>query len=629
MPGGVDSLGSSVPVRSIGVCPLRIASWNIAGGHVSAQAPAKFSSADQRACIFHELARWHRAYGCDVLALQECEHAEAYGELLTDYDLVGMVEATASRGYVHVYVRRCEELRSERVELGASSACVAVRVLVKSGEMSERSCVVLAVHLPHGDAAGLRKGILEGVLRKLQDEKHQAIFVSDMNINKEDEVSAVCEDLRLKDARYSGFSWGVSANKFYANSLYRGVGLRKDRVLFGKRVWAVAHLVGLCEQYFDGEKFYLSDHFGVMSYVDADDSYASRANLDMAAARARRRQLGLVMERNQQKELADAKARRKEQALARRRAHERDRADLQRAQRRGANQRRKRLQNMWQSAFGAQGLFAPDIEVLCESQSGEPPLAPTQVSVPCGFVSMDGFHQAESVPLRGLIRKRNTCYVLAVPQVLMRTPGMHEWILKHREHDRCNRATTTCVLCSLGKTLEGVARPARFGNVRAPPAIASERRRVSSQFDNGEQQCAFEFTESLLMQLRRGELQAMRCGAWHDVRLTDLPVATHVDRLFGFVREERLRCRRCRQVRCKYERDFILRVVPRVMNGGPMTVEEMYYDYCGVQELLGDDGVQCAGCGGQRTDHDRQGRIASVPNVLVVQVKRNPEGVML
>ena len=58
-----------------------------------------------------------------------------------------------------------------------------------------------------------------------------------------------------------------------------------------------------------------------------------------------------------------------------------------------------------------------------------------------------------------------------------------------------------------------------------------------------------------------------------------------------------------------------------------MTVEEMYYDYCGVQELLGDDGVECAGCGGQRTDHEKQGRIVSAPNVLVVQVKRNPEGV--
>ena len=120
--------------------------------------------------------------------------------------------------------------------------------------------------------------------------------------------------------------------------------------------------------------------------------------------------------------------------------------------------------------------------VLCESPSGEPPLAPTQVSIPRGSVSMDGFVQAESVPLRGLFRKGNTCYVLAVAQVLMRTPGMHEWILKHREKDRCNRATTTCVLCSLGKTLEGVVRPGRFGISRVPPAIANDRRRVGEQF---------------------------------------------------------------------------------------------------------------------------------------------------
>lgn len=631
VPGGSEPSNSSLAVRSTGVCPLRVATWNIAGGHVSAQAPAKFCAEDQRASVFRELARWHDAYGCDVLALQECEHAEAYSELITDYDLAGVVEATANRGYVHVYVRRRDDLKHERLEVGSGSPCVAVRVVVKKGDMSERAFVVVAVHLPHGDAIERRKAVLQGVVGKLKEKKHEAILVGDMNMNKEDEASAVCEDLRLKDARYAGFSWGVPGNKFYANSLYTGPGMRKDRVLFGKRLWAAAHVVGQCEQYFDGEKFHLSDHFGLMAYVDVDDAYASRATLDVAVAKARRRQLVTGMEQNQQKEIADTKERRQagreEQALARRRAQERDRADLQRAQRRGANQRRSRLQSLSQSAFGSQGLFAADLAVLCESPSGEPPVAPTQVSIPRGSVSMDGFVQAESVPLRGLFRKGNTCYVLAVAQVLMRTPGMHEWILKHREKDRCNRATTTCVLCSLGKTLEGVVRPGRFGISRVPPAIANDRRRVGEQFAGKEQQCAFEFTEALLSQLRRGELHAMRSGPWHDVRLPDLPAATHVDRLFGFVREERLRCRRCRQVRCKYERDFILRVVPRDMNGGPMTVEEMYYDSCGVQELLGVEGVECARCGGQRTDHDRQERIASAPNVLVVQVKRNPEGV--
>ena len=629
--GGSDPSSSKDEGRSTDVCPLRVASWNIAGGHVSAQAPSKFSAEDQRASLFREVFRWRDAYGCDVLALQEGEQVDAYSELMTHYDLAGAVEAKANRGYVHVYVRRCEELKYERLELGSDSPCVAVRVFVKKGDMSERACVVVAVHLPHGDAVARRKAVLQGVLGKLQEEKHGAILIGDMNMNKEDEASSVCEDLRLKDARYNGFSWGVQGNKFYVDSKYTGSGMRKDRVLFGQRVWVAAHLVGQCEQYFDGERFYLSDHFGLMAYVDVDDAYGSRAKLDVDRAKARRRELVGAMERNQQKEIADARERRQagreEQALLRRRAQERDRDDLQRAQRRGAKQRRDRQRSLWQSAFGPDSLFSAGMQVLCESQSGEPPVSPTQVCIPSGSVPLEGFGLAESVPLRGLVRRGNTCYVLAVAQVLLRTPGMHEWIRKHREKDRCDRATTTCVLCSLGKTLQSVACPARLGRDRAQPALVLERRRVDARFDSGAQQCAFEFTEALLNKLRVGEVSAMRCGPWPDVSLPDMPVATHVDRLFGFVREERLRCRRCRRVRCKYERDFILRLRPREVHGGPLSVEEMYYDFCSAQELTGDDAVACAGCDWQRTDHDRQDRIVSAPNVLVVQVKRNPEGV--
>ena len=115
-------------------------------------------------------------------------------------------------------------------------------------------------------------------------------------------MSGLCDMFNLKDALYAGYSWGVPSKKFYADVAYSGPGLRKDRVLFGEKVWAKAHLVGQREQYFDGERFYLSDHFGVMGYVDVSDLYASRAKQDIVAAMCRRQQIARLVEQNEQKE---------------------------------------------------------------------------------------------------------------------------------------------------------------------------------------------------------------------------------------------------------------------------------------------------------------------------------------
>ena len=106
-------------------------------------------------------------------------------------------------------------------------------------------------------------------------------------------------------------------------------------MLFGKRAWVQAHRVGLCEEFVDGHKFYLSDHFGLMAYVDVDDCYVSRTTQCKAAAKARRGQLANLMEQNQQRELVEVKATRQrgreDLALARRRANERDEAEIRRA----------------------------------------------------------------------------------------------------------------------------------------------------------------------------------------------------------------------------------------------------------------------------------------------------------
>ena len=79
-------------------------------------------------------------------------------------------------------------------------------------------------------------------------------------------------------------------------------------------------------------------------------------------------------------------------------------------------------------------------------------------------------------------------------------------------------------------------------------------------------------------------------------------------------------------MRCKYERDFVLRLRAREVAGGPMTIREMYLDYCGPDRAEGVSALECGACGA-RTDHDKQCRVVTAPNVLLVQVRRNPEGV--
>ena len=138
---------------------LRVATWNIAGGHRSAQAPESFTREDQRAALQGEVQRWIRVYGCDVLALQECESAVGDAEVLASHELVGAVEAGETRGWVHLYVRR--GARYERIEVEQGLPCVAMRMVVEAGGADEESLVVAAVHLPVGDCAGRRQRILE------------------------------------------------------------------------------------------------------------------------------------------------------------------------------------------------------------------------------------------------------------------------------------------------------------------------------------------------------------------------------------------------------------------------------------------------------------------------------------
>ena len=242
---------------------LRAATWNIAGGLKSDDTPSAYSLTDQHASVVREVLRWERSYGCDVLALQECEGREALAELADKFEFVGSAEAYETRGFVHLYVRG-------------------------------------GVLLPSGDRSGKRGEIMGQLMQELGDDDSVCI-VGDLNI-KDEELGTLCKDLRLRDARYAGVSFGAPGNRFDHSLPKRSFGQRYDRVLCAPKVWAESHLIGNGPVSFEGSEFHLSDHCGVHAYVDVCGAYSSKAKQDVAAARVRRAQLVSWRDGSQQKE---------------------------------------------------------------------------------------------------------------------------------------------------------------------------------------------------------------------------------------------------------------------------------------------------------------------------------------
>ena len=139
-------------------------------------------------------------------------------------------------------------------------------------------------------------------------------------------------------------------------------------------------------------------------------------------------------------------------------------------------------------------------------------------------------------------------------------------------------------------------------------------------FDDVWQHCVFEFLDALFDRIHAQEIGHGRYGLWGGVQL-GVPAATHVDRLFGFVRETRRRCIACRQpVLAWFSSERILRVWPKNEPGGPQTMSELYLSSC--LELK--EKRFCDSCG-RNTKQQSQSRMMSVPNVLVCKYAVDPK----
>ena len=228
------------------------------------------------------------------------------------------------------------------------------------------------------------------------------------------------------------------------------------------------------------------------------------------------------------------------------------------------------------------------------------------------------------MPLLGMRRLGNTCYVLSVSQVLLRVPAVVEWARQHHSQG-CASQRTSCVICSLCGTYQELLEWAETRRVDEP-SLVKERARVGRQFLGNRQHDVFEFFDKFLACARRAEIAAGRSNVWRGVQV-DMPVATHVDRLFGFVEEVRRRCTRCqRQVRVWFESARVLHLSPLELPGGPATVSEMYLAACGpgTADAPRDEEVVCESPECRCTTwHTTQRRIVAAPNILVIRVRRD------
>jgi hypothetical protein len=475
--------------------------------------------------------------------------------------------------------------------------------------------------LPSGDQATCRRKYVEAAVASSCAEVREVVVLGDMNV-QDAEVCDLCERSHLLEARYHGRSWGVPSNKFDANLQYRGTGLSYDRVLFAGSLWVEAHLIGEARRFFDGAEFCLSDHFGLLSYVDVHNAYSLGSRSGQLEARARRLRLVSMKDLAVQKEAVESKALlqlgREEQVLARQRAAQRDRGDFQNAQRKAAKERADRRRSMQTEAFGEEALFGSFV-VAVPAVSDGVPCAPQDVLIRAlSAVPRGTWSSACRLPQKGLTNIGNTCFANAAMQMLLRLPAFVEWMNEHCK--RCDRHDR-CVLCALHDTrLQLLA-----AECLAPVPIMALRlglldSPISGSLANGRQHDAVEFVDRLLRRIRNDERDAGRLGPWAHVQ-SDFQEATHTERIFGFVRETRRRCTVCRHpvTRSWYDWDTIWRTTEELAKQTEITTSELYLASCAPQTVE----VHCQQCG-DTTVHMEQARVFSTPNVFLMQVRRMP-----
>ena len=105
-----------------------------------------------------------------------------------------------------------------------------------AGSDTEHRMTLAAVHLPSGMAQAqlrTRSNILEEIVRR--SDETGVLILGDTNC-KDDEAKEFCKKNHLREACYTGSSWGARSNRYDASIEYEGFGLRYDRMFMSGSV---------------------------------------------------------------------------------------------------------------------------------------------------------------------------------------------------------------------------------------------------------------------------------------------------------------------------------------------------------------------------------------------------------
>ena len=314
-----------------------------------------------------------------------------------------------------------------------------------------------------------------------------------------------------------------------------------------------------------------------------------------------------------------------------RRVAERDREQFARAQRGVARARQRRRDELGKAVTGPGSLFSADVHVVREDGAvddrSERIVAASRVEVPgMAEVSLGSRRSAEEIARAGFTNVGNACYVHAPMQMLLRTPGVVEWVRWHGSHPCTLRDAghrERCVGCLMYRTVEQMDR-SRGVKIAGPAPLAVGRRFVGEDFNNVLQWDAQEFALALMNKAIQQECDAGRECAWNAGLMHGDCRATHLDRLLSFVVEQRKRCVVCGVCTSRCERAQSLDVTAVAPTASsPFTVSEMILKELGVWRLDERNRAECSVCC-ERTIHEMQRRLVqhAWPNSLLVCVKR-------
>ena len=537
------------------------------------------------------------------VALEGVESEGSIDRVAQCYSHVG--SSRSHQGFVQLYVSKT--LNFVHRTVNRPGAVVCSLSLKAAGADVEHPVTLAAVHLPSGtaqDKVMARSSILDEIVR---DADENGVFIlGDMNC-KDDEAMAVCEKNHLREACYTGSSWGSKSNRYDAGRDYERVGLRYDRMFVAGGVWAESFVACYRRTFFEGCEFFLSDHFPVVGFFEFNGSFQESGRGAIAMARVHRSRLVLLRDSRLREEQLESfellKRGREDKGYAKDVAFEQVREAALRERREALVERERYARERLDATVGLRSVWRGQIE---ENSSRE------LAMVPLTGWDVDGWDVdvPSDVFLRGITSGQTDVVMPCLLQVILRLPHMHSWIAMHAEHCRGSRGCALCWLSTVRRALgDHVNR--RYVQVGFLPEDVKRE-------DVQDMKVVF---EKILCSLSESEIESGRFG---EMPVPDLAsvVVTHVDRIFGWFQQTRVRCKVCglQGESTVLSKSKILTLPLKSVDLKHCTVTDLYLDSLLVKEEV----LLCSSCE-VFTNHDVASRVATTPEILLLWLDRGSQ----